>query len=151
MAQQKWIWLASMRTQVQSLALLNGLRISVAVSCGIGHSWSWDPVLLWLWLWCRPVTTALIRPLAWELPCAVGSALKRQKRKKERRKQWSLCLLKLICLQDNVCSNIFIGPYPSCRFGIVVTTGFWARMWGRFLKPMGASTWLQTGSKWSIL
>ena len=31
---------------------------------------------LWLWLWCRLGATALIGPLAWELPCA----LKRQKK-----------------------------------------------------------------------
>ena len=35
---------------------------------------SLDPALLWLW--CRPVDVALIQPLAWELPHAVGAALK---------------------------------------------------------------------------
>ena len=39
--------------------------------------------MLWLWLW--PEATALIRPLAWELPYATGEALKRQKRKKEKK------------------------------------------------------------------
>ena len=34
-----------------------------------------DPALLWLW--CRPAAAALIRPLAWEFPCAVGAALKK--------------------------------------------------------------------------
>ena len=43
---------------------------------GFTH-WVKDPALLWLW--CRLVATALIRPLAWEPPCAVGVALKRQK------------------------------------------------------------------------
>ena len=47
------------------------------MSCGIGRRRGSDPMLLWLW--CRPVTTALIRPLAWELPYATGAALKRQK------------------------------------------------------------------------
>ena len=37
--------------------------------------WVKDPVLLWRW--CRPVATALIQPLAWEFPYAVGAALKR--------------------------------------------------------------------------
>ena len=32
-----------------------------------------------LWLWYRLVAAALIRPLAWEPPYAVGVALKRQK------------------------------------------------------------------------
>ena len=46
-----------------------------------------------LWLWCRPAAAALIRPLAWELPYAMGSSLKSQKKKeeeeekKERRKE----------------------------------------------------------------
>ena len=40
--------------------------------------WVKDPVLLWLW--CRPVATALIQPLAWESPCAVGEALEKAKR-----------------------------------------------------------------------
>jgi len=31
-----------------------------------------------LWLWYRPSATALIQPLAWELPHAMGVALKRQ-------------------------------------------------------------------------
>ena len=34
---------------------------------------------------CRPVTTALIQPLAWELPCVPGVALKRQKQKKKQK------------------------------------------------------------------
>ena len=35
-----------------------------------------------LWLWCRPAAAALIQPLAWERPYAVGTSLKK-KRKKE--------------------------------------------------------------------
>ena len=46
--------------------------------------WVKDPALLWLW--CRPATTALIRPLAWEPPYAAGAALKRQKQKKKKKK-----------------------------------------------------------------
>ena len=52
------------------------------MSCGVGHRRSSDPVLLWLW--CRPAATAPIRPLAWELPYAMGAALKKIKRKKEK-------------------------------------------------------------------
>ena len=37
--------------------------------------WVKDPVLLWLW--CRPAAAALIRPLGWELPYALGAALKK--------------------------------------------------------------------------
>ena len=37
--------------------------------------WVKDPV--WPWLWCRPAAVAPIQPLAWELPCATGAALKK--------------------------------------------------------------------------
>ena len=51
------------------------------MSCGVGHRCSSDLELLWLWL--RLAATALIRPLAWEVQCAVGAALKEKKRKKK--------------------------------------------------------------------
>ena len=41
--------------------------------------WVKDPALLWLW--CRLAAAALIQPLAWALPYAVGVALKIQKKK----------------------------------------------------------------------
>ena len=44
--------------------------------------WVKDPALLWLW--CRPAATALIQLLAWEPPYAVGTALKRPKKKIKR-------------------------------------------------------------------
>ena len=47
------------------------------MSCGVGHRLSSDPALL-----CpgpRQAAVAQIQPLAWELPCAPGAALKRQK------------------------------------------------------------------------
>ena len=50
------------------------------MSCGVGHSCGSDPALLWLW--CRPAAVALIGPLAWEPPYAVGVALKGRKKKK---------------------------------------------------------------------
>ena len=67
---------------VRSLDLLSELRIwqkkksGIAINCGVGYRCGSDLVLLWMW--CRPVATAPIRPLAWELPCATGVALKRQ-------------------------------------------------------------------------
>ena len=54
---------STMKTQVQSLVLLCGLRI-----------WHCHE------LWCRPVAVALIQPLAWEAPCAEGVAPKRKKK-----------------------------------------------------------------------
>ena len=58
---------------------------SVAVSCGVGCRCSWDPVLLWLWH--RLAAIAPTRPLAWELPYAMGEALKRQKTKKKKKQK----------------------------------------------------------------
>ena len=46
---------------------------------GVGHRHGLDPALLWLWL--RPVAIAPIQPLAWELPYAVGAALKKDQKK----------------------------------------------------------------------
>ena len=50
------------------------------MSCGVGRSHGWDLALLWLW--CKPAAVAPIQPLAWELPYAVGVALKRKKKEK---------------------------------------------------------------------
>ena len=69
---RKWIRLVSTRTQVQSLALLSGLRI---LHC---HEE----------LWWRPAPAALIWPLAWELPYALGMALKRKKKKWLKQGKW---------------------------------------------------------------
>ena len=46
-----------------------------SVSCGVGHRGSLYLVLLWLR--CRLAVAVPIQPLAWELPYAVGLALKR--------------------------------------------------------------------------
>ena len=54
------------------------------MSCGIGHRRGSDLVLLWLWY--RPSASALIQPLAWELPYATEASLKRQKKKKKKKK-----------------------------------------------------------------
>ena len=46
------------------------------MSCGVGRRCDWDLVLLWLWY--RLAAAALIQPGAWELPYAVGAALKKR-------------------------------------------------------------------------
>ena len=69
-----------MRTQVLLLALLSGLRIWHCHGLWCSHKRSSDLALLWLWY--RPAATALIQFLAWELPCATGVALERQRKKK---------------------------------------------------------------------
>ena len=52
------------------------------MSCGVDCRHSLDLALLWLW--CTPVATALIPPLDWKPPYAMGVSLKR---KKETNKQ----------------------------------------------------------------
>ena len=68
-----------MRMQFQSLALLSGLRICLAVCCGVGFRHGLNLELLWLWLW--PAAVALIQTLAWERPYAMGVALKKKKKR----------------------------------------------------------------------
>ena len=53
------------------------------MGCGVRRRRSSDLALLWLWR--RLAAAALIRPLAWQLPHATGSALKRQKKRKKDR------------------------------------------------------------------
>ena len=48
------------------------------MSCSVGYRRDSDPTLPWLW--GRSAAVVLIQPLAWEPPCAVGVALKRQKK-----------------------------------------------------------------------
>ena len=52
------------------------------MSYGVGHSGGLNPTFLWLS--CRPTAVALIQPLAWKLPYALGALLKRKKKKKEQ-------------------------------------------------------------------
>ena len=55
------------------------------MSCGVGHRHGSDLALLWLW---RELgAEALIRPLAWESPYALGVALKDKKKKKEEEEE----------------------------------------------------------------
>ena len=62
------------------------------MSCDVGHRHGSDPTLLWQW--CRPAAAAPIRPLAWKLPYAAGSALKKKKRQRERERER---------IEENVC------------------------------------------------
>jgi len=45
----------------------------------------WVEDLTLLWLWRRPAATALIQPLAWEPPYAVGAAQEMAKRQKNNK------------------------------------------------------------------
>ena len=42
-----------------------------------------------LWLWCRLRAVAPTGPLAWELPCVTGAALKSKKKKGRKKKKKS--------------------------------------------------------------
>ena len=57
-----------------------GWGSGIAKICGFGCRCGLDPMLLWLW-W-RLAAVGLIQPLAWELPCTTGAALKQKKKKK---------------------------------------------------------------------
>ena len=58
---------------------------NVAVSWGADCRHGSDPMLLWLW--CRPAATALIQPLARELPYAPDVGKKRKERKRKEKKR----------------------------------------------------------------
>ena len=55
------------------------------MSYGVGRRQGLDLVLLWLW--CKPAVTALIQPLAWELPYSAGVVLKRKQDSQNKSKQ----------------------------------------------------------------
>ena len=74
-----------MRMWVPTLTLLRKYGSGIAMSCGVGHKHSSDPVLLWLWQGLA--AAALIQPLAQELPCARGVALKSKNKHKTPKKQ----------------------------------------------------------------
>ena len=72
MVRRKQIRLLSMRMQIRSLASLGGSGTGIALSYDIGLRRSLEPALLWY----RPAAVALIQPLTWELPYAMGAVLK---------------------------------------------------------------------------
>ena len=74
------------------------------MNCGVDRRHGSDLALLWLW--CRLAATALIQPLAWEPPNAMGVALKRPKTKKK----FTSCSLKVEINKDEIrciCSILF--------------------------------------------
>ena len=61
------------------------------MSCGVDHRCGLDPSLLWLWH--RLAAVAPIQPLAWELPYAMGEALKSPSPQKKEKKKKMLFIL----------------------------------------------------------
>ena len=58
---------------------------SIAVSFDVGHRHGLN--LSCCGCGCRLVATAPIQPLAWEVPYAVGAALKKQQQKQQQKKK----------------------------------------------------------------
>ena len=71
----------------------------MATSCGVSRRHG--PNLTFLWIWCRQAAAALIGPLAWELPYAVGVALKKKKKRR---------------LNPNVHCGVWVMMKQPCRF-----------------------------------
>ena len=55
------------------------------MSCCLGRTCGLDLALLWLWR--RPAAAALIQPLVWELPCAMGVDTHTQKKEEEEKEK----------------------------------------------------------------
>ena len=53
--------------------------------CAVGHRLGSHRDLLWLWY--MPAAVVLIRPLAWETPCAAGAAIKNQNQNQNQRER----------------------------------------------------------------
>ena len=94
--------------------------------CGVGHRRGWDPVLLRLWH--RLAAVALIEPLAWESPYAMGAALKSNKNKKKKmilNDQWVTAGIKIKIqkyLETNenknvTCRNLWYAAKAGLREG----------------------------------
>ena len=79
-------WLVSWGCRFDPWPLSVGWGSNVAMICAVGCRCDSDPPLLWLW--CRMAAVALIQTLAWELPNAMGAALKSKKKKKEIRQHY---------------------------------------------------------------
>ena len=90
-AQRKWIWLASMRSQVRSLASLSGLRIQCCyeLRCKSQTQLGFDAAV------AVAVTgqRLQLRFDPWELPHAAGAALKRQRNKKNWLRCWDVTFM----------------------------------------------------------
>ena len=111
-----------MRKQVQSWLCSVRYGSGVAVSCGVGCRGGLDRTLLWLW--GKLATTAPIQPLAWDLPHAMGTALKRPKKKKKIQPSQQCAG---ICSLSNICyflSSYHFSNSHSIRYGVISHCGF---------------------------
>ena len=73
-------------------------------------------------LWCRWAAAALIWPLAWELPCAAGAALKKKKKEKifmhrrkciHKKETWIFLVVQWVRIQCCHCCGSGSIPLPG--------------------------------------
>ena len=118
-----------MRLRVWSLAWLGGLRIQhchklrrrskMWLGSGLG------------WLWCRPAAVALILPLAWEPPNAVGGALKKNKIKtKDGANQCQHLLNELSQSCKKEALDLYV-PAEGCQFHMAFLSHLLPQDWVR--------------------
>ena len=106
--------------RVRSLALLSGVRTSVALSRAAGHRHSGDPA--WLWLWRRLAAAAPVGPLAWELPDAAGAALKLQHQQKNSTNPMIQQTHSCVYIQTKQLTKIHAPVFPAARFTVTMET-----------------------------
>ena len=80
-------WVKNLTSICEDLGSVPGLDqwikgYGVAVSCGVSCRCGSDLTLLWLC--CRLAAAAPIPLLAWELPCAMSAALKKQEKQEKK-------------------------------------------------------------------
>ena len=78
------------------------------MSYGVGHRCSSDLALLRLW--CRLAAAVPIRPLVWEHPYVMGTALK-SKAKQNKKLMWNYFLM--LCVAILLWMNLGFNSYPD--------------------------------------
>ena len=76
-------------------------------------------------LWSRPAATALIRPLSWDPPYAVGAALEKDKKKKKKRTSPKLASNVEVTL--TVVGGVFHFYYPSWKDSSTLLSLLWGK------------------------
>ena len=112
------------------------------MSCSVDHRCDLDPLLLWLRH--RPATTAPIRPLAWEPPCAMGTALEKTKKKKKEFHDLNVAVIWIWSKR---------GSKRSFHFQGVKVKLMWTGVWGSHggSSPGGVSSLLPQAAPQKVL